>query len=54
LDDRDRVQPDRVVAAVRDVLGPDAVGAYLFGSAALGGLRPLEEWATARELPADA
>jgi predicted nucleotidyltransferase len=25
---------------VRDVLGPDAVGAYLFGSAVLGGLRP--------------
>ena len=36
----DRQQLDRVVAVVRDVLGPDALGAYLFGSALLGGLRP--------------
>lgn len=33
-------QLDQIVALVRDVLGPDAVGAYLFGSAVLGGLRP--------------
>jgi streptomycin 3"-adenylyltransferase len=33
-------QLERVVALVRDVLGTDAVGAYLFGSAVLGGLRP--------------
>ena len=33
-------QLDQVVALVRDVLGPDLVGAYLFGSATLGGLRP--------------
>jgi streptomycin 3"-adenylyltransferase len=36
----DREQLDRVVAAARDVLGPDLVGAYLFGSALVGGLRP--------------
>ena len=36
----DRPQIERVLALVRDVLGPDAVGAYLFGSAVLGGLRP--------------
>lgn len=29
-----------VLAAVRDVLGDDVVGAYLHGSAVLGGLRP--------------
>jgi predicted nucleotidyltransferase len=33
-------QIDQVLAAVRDVLGPDLVGAYLHGSAVLGGLRP--------------
>ena len=33
-------QLDRVVALVRDVLGHNAVGAYLFGSAVLGGLKP--------------
>jgi predicted nucleotidyltransferase len=38
--DEDRHQLDRVVALVRDVLGPDALGAYLFGSAVLGELRP--------------
>ena len=36
----DRQQLDRVVALVRDVLGPDCIGAYLFGSAVLGGLKP--------------
>ena len=36
---RDGQQLERVVTLVRDVLGPDAVGAYLFGSAVLGGLR---------------
>jgi predicted nucleotidyltransferase len=35
----DRQQLDRVVAAVREVLGRDAAGAYLFGSAVLGGLQ---------------
>jgi predicted nucleotidyltransferase len=30
----------RVLDGVRDVLGPELVGAYLFGSAAHGGLRP--------------
>jgi predicted nucleotidyltransferase len=39
LDD-DHQQLERVVALVRDVIGSHAVGAYLFGSAALGGLRP--------------
>jgi predicted nucleotidyltransferase len=38
--DADQEQLDRVVSLVRDVLGPHAVGAYLFGSAVLGGLRP--------------
>lgn len=38
--DADQEQLDRVVALVSDVLGPNAVGAYLFGSAVLGGLRP--------------
>ena len=37
---RDREQLDRVLALIREVLGPDVVGAYLFGSAVLGGLRP--------------
>lgn len=33
-------QIDDIVRLVRDVLGADAVGAYLHGSAVLGGLRP--------------
>jgi predicted nucleotidyltransferase len=33
-------QLDQIRDLVRDVLGPDVVGAYLFGSAILGGLRP--------------
>jgi streptomycin 3"-adenylyltransferase len=33
-------QIDRIVSLARDVLGEDAVGAYLHGSAVLGGLRP--------------
>jgi predicted nucleotidyltransferase len=33
-------QIELAVAAVRDVLGDHVVGAYLFGSAVLGGLRP--------------
>jgi predicted nucleotidyltransferase len=33
-------QADRVGAIVREVLGPDAIGAYLHGSAVLGGLKP--------------
>jgi predicted nucleotidyltransferase len=33
-------QLDRVVRLADDVLGSNAVGAYLFGSAVLGGLRP--------------
>src|SRR6266508_3621501 len=36
--DADEQQLDRVVTLVGDVLGTDAVGAYLFGSAVLGGL----------------
>jgi len=38
--DPDRQQLDRVVSLVRDVLGDDALGGYLLGSAVLGGLRP--------------
>jgi predicted nucleotidyltransferase len=33
-------QIEHVLDGVRDVLGPDLVGAYLFGSAVVGGLRP--------------
>ncbi len=40
MHEADRRQLDRVVALVQEVLGADAVGAYLFGSAVLGGLRP--------------
>ncbi len=36
----DAEQLDRVVSLVRSVLAADAKGAYLFGSAALGGLQP--------------
>jgi streptomycin 3"-adenylyltransferase len=35
----DEEQLNRVVAIVREVLGPDALGAYLLGSAVLGSLR---------------
>jgi predicted nucleotidyltransferase len=35
----DKQQLERVVTLVRDVLGPDAAGGYLFGSAVLGGLQ---------------
>jgi predicted nucleotidyltransferase len=35
----EREQLEQLLAAVRDVLGPDLVGAYLFGSAVFGGLR---------------
>ncbi|MDH4104096.1 MAG: aminoglycoside adenylyltransferase family protein [Thermoleophilia bacterium] len=40
MDESDRRQLDRVVALVRDVIGSNTVGAYLFGSAVVGGLRP--------------
>jgi len=40
LSDADQQQLDRVLALVCDVLGAEVVGAYLFGSATLGGLRP--------------
>jgi predicted nucleotidyltransferase len=40
LDGEDAHQLERVVELVREVLGPDLRGAYLFGSAVLGGLRP--------------
>jgi Polymerase beta, Nucleotidyltransferase len=33
-------QLERLLGAVREVLGDDVVGAYLHGSALLGGLRP--------------
>jgi predicted nucleotidyltransferase len=39
LDAADAAQLERVVALVREVLGDEIVGAYLFGSAVLGGLR---------------
>jgi streptomycin 3"-adenylyltransferase len=40
MNDEDRRQLDLVVALVREVLGAELAGAYLFGSAVLGGLRP--------------
>ena len=40
LNAADQQQIDRALALVRDVLDSDAVAAYLFGSAVLGGLRP--------------
>jgi len=40
---RDKQQLERVTTLVRDVLGPDVVGAYLFGSAVLGGLQPASD-----------
>lgn len=40
LDETAREQIAAVLEALRDVLGPDLVGAYLHGSAVLGGLRP--------------
>ena len=40
MHEADREQLDRILILVSDVLGPSAVGAYLFGSAVLGGLRP--------------
>ncbi len=40
LRDEDQRQLERVADLVRDILGPDAIGAYLLGSAVLGGLRP--------------
>ena len=39
LSDADRGQLDRVLALVREVLDSDAIAAYLFGSAVLGGLK---------------
>ena len=36
-------QAAEIVAIVRDVLGPNVVGAYLHGSAVLGGLRPTSD-----------
>jgi len=39
LQDVDQQQLTRVVTLVRDVLGSDAIAAYLFGSAVLGGLQ---------------
>ena len=40
LNAADQQQIDRALALVRAVFDSDAVGAYLFGSAVLGGLRP--------------
>ena len=40
LDPRVRTQLDHIVATIHEVLGDDAVGAYLYGSAVHGGLRP--------------
>ena len=40
LDASSRQQIDSVVSLVRDVLGDDLVGVYLYGSAVVGGLKP--------------
>ena len=39
MEDAERRQVGRVVDLLREVLGPDLVGAYLFGSAVIGGLQ---------------
>jgi predicted nucleotidyltransferase len=36
----DKQQIDRALTLVREILGADVIGVYLFGSAVLGGLRP--------------
>jgi predicted nucleotidyltransferase len=43
IDEADRRLAREVVAIVRDVLGDALVGAYLHGSAVLGGLRPTSD-----------
>jgi len=43
LGGEDARQLERVVELAREVLGPDLCGAYLFGSAVLGGLRPASD-----------
>jgi streptomycin 3"-adenylyltransferase len=40
VQDQDRQQLARFSSLVRDVLGSEVIGAYLFGSAVLGGLKP--------------
>ena len=40
VDAAEQQQLDRMVKLVRNVLGPDLLGVYLFGSAVMGGLRP--------------
>jgi streptomycin 3"-adenylyltransferase len=40
MNDEDQEQLGRVVQLVSEVLSPELVGAYLFGSAVLGGLKP--------------
>ncbi len=40
IDPPSRRQIERAIDVVRDVLGGDVVGAYLYGSAVVGGLRP--------------
>jgi len=39
LEETDREQIAHVLAALRDALGDELIGAYLHGSAVLGGLR---------------
>jgi predicted nucleotidyltransferase len=43
LAEADRKQIAEILAALRDLLGHELVGAYLHGSAVLGGLRPLSD-----------
>lgn len=43
LPDADRRQLERLREIVLDVLGPEVVGAYLFGSAVVGGLKPASD-----------
>ena len=43
LEQADRRQIAEILAALRDVLGHELIGAYLHGSAVLGGLRPLSD-----------
>jgi predicted nucleotidyltransferase len=43
LDAQARAQIDAVIELVRAILGDDAVGAYLYGSAVMGGLKPTSD-----------
>lgn len=43
VEGQDRAQIGKVLAALDEILGGDLMGAYLHGSAVLGGLRPYSD-----------